>query len=139
MGLVDKMFGFGFMFTGTVHNNRLVRPEMAGHKSNPVTLMSSHVGPDPVDKARRWSKTKKDYTEVDRPFIIKKYNTNIGGVDMLDARLPLQVYNEVKTLVPNTVLSFHHARFDKCLVTWSYWQYCPQAEEFPSIGSPRPD
>lgn len=53
--------------------------------TNPVTLMSSHAGPDPVDKARRWNKTKKDYIEVDRPFIIKNYNTNMGGVDMLDA------------------------------------------------------
>lgn len=55
--------------------------------TNPVILMSSYTGPDPVDKARRWDKTKKDYIEVDRPFIIKEYNTNVRGGDMLNAHV----------------------------------------------------
>ncbi|KAJ0000608.1 hypothetical protein NQD34_012450 [Periophthalmus magnuspinnatus] len=49
-----------------------------------VLLVSSFIGPDPVDRCRRWSKEKKEYVEVDRPHIVKVYNNNMGGVDLAD-------------------------------------------------------
>ncbi len=49
-----------------------------------VLLASSFIGPDPVDRCRRWSKEKKVYVEVDRPHIVKMYNNNMGGVDLAD-------------------------------------------------------
>ncbi|ESO88661.1 hypothetical protein LOTGIDRAFT_165446 [Lottia gigantea] len=52
-----------------------------------VTLMSSFVGPDPLDKCKRWDKTSKEHKEVDRPSMVKEYNAHMGGVDMLDAHL----------------------------------------------------
>lgn len=114
MGLIEKLLEFGFMFTGTVRSNRLAKCPLPSKQAmkkkgrgyyeykvesksnvvclrwqdtNPVTLMSSYAGPDPVDKARRWDKTQKDYIEVDHPFIIKEYNTNMAGVDTLDAHV----------------------------------------------------
>ncbi|XP_055087231.1 piggyBac transposable element-derived protein 3-like [Periophthalmus magnuspinnatus] len=49
-----------------------------------VLLVSSFIGPDPVDRCRRWSKEKKEYVEVDRPHIVNVYNNNMGGVDLAD-------------------------------------------------------
>jgi hypothetical protein len=46
-------------------------------------MMSNYAGLEPFDKACRWDKSKKEYTDVDRPFIVKEYNTYIGGVDMI--------------------------------------------------------
>ncbi|XP_042599318.1 piggyBac transposable element-derived protein 2-like [Cyprinus carpio] len=47
-------------------------------------LASSFIGPEPVERCRRWSKEKKEYVEVDRPHIVKVYNHNMGGVDLAD-------------------------------------------------------
>uniref|UniRef100_A0AAY4B9J0 PiggyBac transposable element-derived protein domain-containing protein n=1 Tax=Denticeps clupeoides TaxID=299321 RepID=A0AAY4B9J0_9TELE len=49
-----------------------------------VLQASSFIGPDPVDRCRRWSKEEKEYVEVDRPHIVKVYNHNMGGVDLAD-------------------------------------------------------
>ncbi|KAK7135513.1 hypothetical protein R3I94_014246 [Phoxinus phoxinus] len=49
-----------------------------------VLLASSFIGPEPVERCRRWSKEKKEYVEVDRPHIVKVYNHNMGGVDLAD-------------------------------------------------------
>lgn len=49
-----------------------------------VLLASSFIGPEPVERCRRWSKEKKQYVEVDRPHIVKVYNHNMGGVDLAD-------------------------------------------------------
>ncbi|XP_057691467.1 piggyBac transposable element-derived protein 3-like isoform X1 [Corythoichthys intestinalis] len=49
-----------------------------------VLLASSFIGPDPVDRCRRWSKEKMEYVEEDRPHIVKVYNNNVGGVDLAD-------------------------------------------------------
>lgn len=47
--------------------------------------MSTYAGPEPLGKARRWDKLKKEYINIDQPNIIKEYNASMGGVDMLDA------------------------------------------------------
>lgn len=49
-----------------------------------VLLASSFIGPEPVERCRRWLKEKKEYVEVDRPHIVKVYNHNMGGVDLAD-------------------------------------------------------
>lgn len=50
-----------------------------------AVTMSHYADPEPFDKAHRWDKSKKEYTDVDRPFIVKEYNTYMGGVDMMDS------------------------------------------------------
>ena len=52
-----------------------------------VTMMCNCVGPEPFDKVRRWDKSMKEYIEVNGPFIVKDYNSYMGGVDMLDAHV----------------------------------------------------
>lgn len=44
-----------------------------------VTLISSYCAAEPQDKARHWSKLDKAFVEVNRPFIVKEYNTFMGG------------------------------------------------------------
>ncbi|ROL52295.1 Chimeric ERCC6-PGBD3 protein [Anabarilius grahami] len=57
---------------------------MARHESSQLDVKA---GPEPLGKARRWDKSKKEYTNTDQPNIIKECNAYMGGVDMLDAHL----------------------------------------------------
>ena len=54
------------------------------YDNRPVTLISSHTAVEPQDKARRWSKQEKAFLDVNRPHIVKEYNTFMGGVDLID-------------------------------------------------------
>lgn len=47
------------------------------HDSKAVRLISNKEGVLPMDKCRRWCKVKKQYIEVDRPFVVKAYNTEM--------------------------------------------------------------
>ena len=115
--LVEKLANDGFLYVGTVKQNTLGKPlkskllsEKDLNKSGrgsydyrvesntniiclrwldtkAVTLMSNYSGVDPLDTARRWDKSKRYYTQVDRPCIIKEYNTYMGGVDMMDSHI----------------------------------------------------
>ncbi len=59
-----------------------------------VTLISSYCAAEPQDKARRWSKSDKAFVEVNRPQIVKEYNTFIwGGTDLLDGRIARYKYH----------------------------------------------
>jgi hypothetical protein len=112
MHLMLRMIDDGFHYTGTLRANRLGGCEMTKEKdlkkkgrgsfdfrvetdsnivcvrwmdTKAVTLMSTYAGPNPLDKARRWDKTKKEYVEVDRPHIVTEYNSYMGGIDLLDS------------------------------------------------------
>ncbi|GLD72885.1 piggyBac transposable element-derived protein 3-like protein [Lates japonicus] len=50
-----------------------------------VTLISSYCATESQDKVQRWSKSDKAFVEVNRPHIVKEYNTFMGGIDLLDA------------------------------------------------------
>lgn len=52
--------------------------------NKPVLLISSQEGAQPIDKCRRWCKKRRVFLEVDRPLVVKQYNTYMGGVDFLD-------------------------------------------------------
>ena len=49
-----------------------------------VHLISSHNTTTPLDKVMRFEKKMKTRIEVQRPFIVKDYNENMGGVDIAD-------------------------------------------------------
>lgn len=110
--LVLKLLERQIYFVGTLRGNRLAGCQLEDDKSlakrgrgsadarvekegemvivkwydnRSVTLISSYCGSEPQDKARRWSKADKAFLEVNRPHIVKVYNTFMGGVDLLDA------------------------------------------------------
>ncbi|XP_057694139.1 piggyBac transposable element-derived protein 2-like [Corythoichthys intestinalis] len=114
MPLIEKLLAKGIYYTGTVRENRMSKWNLIPDKdlskkgrgsydyqlesntntvclkwqdTKAVSLMSTYAGPEPLRKARRWDKSKKEYTYIDQPNIIKEYNASMGGVDMLDAHL----------------------------------------------------
>lgn len=52
--------------------------------TKPIYVASNFVGIGIEDEAKRWDKHSKSYIFVKRPEIIKRYNTGMGGVDLLD-------------------------------------------------------
>ncbi|XP_043262460.1 piggyBac transposable element-derived protein 3-like [Colletes gigas] len=52
--------------------------------NKPVHMASNFVGTGTIDKAKRWDKQKSAYIEIDRPEVVRQYNSNMGGVDLLD-------------------------------------------------------
>lgn len=49
-----------------------------------VHLASNFVGIGQVDEPQRWDKSNKKYENVQRPEIVRVYNSGMGGVDLLD-------------------------------------------------------
>jgi hypothetical protein len=54
------------------------------YDSKPVHIGSSEFGTQPVGLCNRWSKVDNKYLEIQRPSVVKSYNENMGGVDLLD-------------------------------------------------------
>ena len=57
-----------------------------------VTLVSSYLGPHPVDQVRRWSKARQgkarqEFIEIERSLIASEDNSFMGGVNLLDSFL----------------------------------------------------
>lgn len=57
--------------------------------NKPVTLISSFVGSEPVQKIKRYCKEQKQKIEVDCPQIVREYNKHMGGVDLADMLISL--------------------------------------------------
>lgn len=49
-----------------------------------VLLLSSAFGTEPVGKCRRWAKDEKKKADVTQPDVVKKYNANMGVIDLID-------------------------------------------------------
>lgn len=48
-----------------------------------VYLLSSIEDSQPDAKCRRWSKPHSKYIEVKQSTVVKSYNANMGGIDLL--------------------------------------------------------
>lgn len=49
-----------------------------------VALASNYVGVGKIDKAQRFDKVTKQKVSIDRPQIVRDYNLNMGGVDLMN-------------------------------------------------------
>uniref|UniRef100_A0A8C3A2I5 PiggyBac transposable element-derived protein domain-containing protein n=1 Tax=Cyclopterus lumpus TaxID=8103 RepID=A0A8C3A2I5_CYCLU len=54
-----------------------------------VTILSDYTGAHPVTEVQRWDRKKKMLLKVPRPAVVKIYNKNMGGVDLLDSLIAL--------------------------------------------------
>ncbi|XP_026331157.1 piggyBac transposable element-derived protein 2-like, partial [Hyposmocoma kahamanoa] len=54
-----------------------------------VTLVSTYVGTEPVEKIKRYCKEAKQKVEVNCPQVVKEYNKHMGGVDLADMLISL--------------------------------------------------
>lgn len=52
--------------------------------NNVVTAASNCYGLNPIGHVKRYSQSEKKYISVDRPALIGRYNTNMGGTDLMD-------------------------------------------------------
>lgn len=75
-----------FDFRTEIGNNILA---IKWFDNKPVHLVSSFLGPDPVNNVRRWSAEKRSYIDIPRPHIIEQYNQHMGGVDLNDMLVAL--------------------------------------------------
>ncbi|CAK6978168.1 unnamed protein product%2C partial [Scomber scombrus] len=54
-----------------------------------VTLLSDYIGASPVKEVERWDRKQKVNIKVPCPAVVKEYNKNMGGVDLLDSLIAL--------------------------------------------------
>lgn len=90
-----------------------------------VHLLSNYIGPEPMDNVKRWSQTEKTKIDVQRPKIVKEYNTFMGGIDLHDMLVELYRIN-MKCKRYYLKIIFH--LIDMCVVnSWlMYRRYCEQ-------------
>lgn len=99
-----------------------------------IFLASTEFGVQPEGECRRWSKGEKKYITIKRPSLVDKYNTNMGGVDMLDrviAKYAMRTRTNKWTI--RTIFHF----FDFCLAA-AWLEYRDQARH-PNSGLGKKD
>ncbi|GFR85540.1 PiggyBac transposable element-derived protein 3 [Elysia marginata] len=52
-----------------------------------VTVASTGYGVQPLQKAKRWSREKKQFITIPMPNAVAQYNVNMGGIDHMDQNL----------------------------------------------------
>ena len=49
-----------------------------------MILASNHQTHEPLNKCKWYNRTKNARLDVNEPYLIRKYNAHVGGVDQLD-------------------------------------------------------
>lgn len=82
-----KSEGRGSFDYATDQNKNIIVANWYDNKT--VHIASNYTGIYPIGVVKRWSTTEKKYIDVDRPDIIKEYNSYMGGVDLNDMLVSL--------------------------------------------------
>uniref|UniRef100_A0A8C6WVW5 PiggyBac transposable element-derived protein domain-containing protein n=1 Tax=Neogobius melanostomus TaxID=47308 RepID=A0A8C6WVW5_9GOBI len=73
--------------TAMVGNTTLYAIKWYDNRS--VSLLSNYMCAYPVTEVDRWDRKRKEVIKVPRPAIVREYNKNMGGVDLLDSLIAL--------------------------------------------------
>ena len=109
LNLMDHLSGLDISATATLRSNRLencpvldassIRKHERGFfetysdgknivtqwlDNKNVTVVSNTFSSNPAKTVRRYDRSKRKYTNISFPFVIRKYNENMGGVDLAD-------------------------------------------------------
>lgn len=98
--------------------------------NNTVVMASNYTATGIQDTCRRWDKTEKKYILIQRPQVIREYNTNMGGVDKMD--FLITIYRTFIRSKKWTLRMFTHA-IDIALVN-GWLEYKKRANQ---IGVPK--
>ncbi|XP_016519048.1 piggyBac transposable element-derived protein 3-like [Poecilia formosa] len=98
VSLIKTLAQQGIHCTGTVRSNRLpgvnlkdIRCWKRNHlvcsevTVTSVSLLSNYIGAHPVTEVDRWDGKNKKMIKVPCPAVVREYNKNMGGVDLLDS------------------------------------------------------
>ena len=93
-----------------------------------IHLVSSYKGKEPTDVVKRWSASDKAYIDVQRPAIVKEYNSFMGGVNLHDMLVALYRTN---IGVKRGYLKIVYQIIDMCIVNaWLlYRRHCLQLSQ----------
>jgi len=90
-----------------------------------VHLVSNYIGPEPTDQVNRWSVAHKSRIPIERPAIVKEYNSFMGAIDLHD--MLVEIYRtDIKCKRYYIRIIFHIV--DMCIVnSWlMYKRHCKQ-------------
>lgn len=77
-----KERGFSMTVTSKVDNEKIL---VTRWKDNSVVTVASSVnGSQPIGKCERWSKAEAKKNRVQIPYVVKFYNSNMGGTDRMN-------------------------------------------------------
>ena len=95
------------------------------YDNNVVSCPSTLHGCDPTDLAKRRSSKKKNHVHVSRPIVIKDYNENMGGVNVLDMLISLYRINIRSTKYYMKII-FHLIDLSSVKAWLLYRRHCSQ-------------
>ncbi|CAF4636240.1 unnamed protein product [Rotaria socialis] len=95
------------------------------YDNNVVNCLSTLHGCDNTDLAKRWSSKEKTHVHISRPFVIKDYNENMGGVDLLDMLISLYRIN-IRSVKYYMKIIFHLIDLSLVNAWLLYRRHCSQ-------------
>lgn len=78
-----------------------------------VTLVSTYVGSQPIVEKKRFFRSQKTYKVIPCPKSVDVYNSNMGGVDLLDSMLG---YYRISTKSKKYYMKIFYHMIDLCVV-----------------------
>lgn len=78
-----------------------------------VTLVSTYVGSQPIVEKKRFFRSQKTYMVIPCPKSVDVYNSNMGGVDLLDSMLG---YYRISTKSKKYYMKIFYHMIDLCVV-----------------------
>ncbi|KAJ8257577.1 hypothetical protein GJAV_G00187270 [Gymnothorax javanicus] len=84
-----KRTGHGSFEEKTAMVGETILHAVKWYDNRSVSLLSNYIGAHPVTEVDRWDGKQKKIIKVPCPAVVREYNKNMGGVDLLDSLIVL--------------------------------------------------